>query len=130
MKLEIDAHLLGLKDPIEFQTTQGNVRAAMVFLRDSAKAAIDVKKSETQSSTTKATDDDLEMMTYLEIQLQTFDKMHDFLVKVLRLNKKQADKLEDVDVDSLQNLAGEVAAKLLLMDKKAPTEADRKSNTD
>ena len=112
----IDASIIGIKAPIEVKESNKNVRRAIEFMRDAAKADAEGE-------------DSADMMGSMTSMLAVFDAAEDFVVSILKLSKTQIDKLEDLDNQVFMDFAVKVAGALMHMDTDAkPTEADQKSN--
>ena len=112
----IDASIIGIKAPVEVKDSNKNVRRAIEFMRDAAKADADGENS-------------TDMLASMTSMLDVFDAAENFVVDILKLTKAQTEKLEDLDNTTFMDFAGKVAGALMHTDSDAkPTEADQKSN--
>lgn len=114
--VSIDASQIGIKEPIKVLTSYRNVRQALVFNRDSLQYEEDSESDDPLKS--------------LEGTIAVFDNVADYLAKTLGLSKKQADKLQDLDVIQLVAFGRSTATAILHGDDSEETESDQKSDAE
>lgn len=124
--VKVDASVIGLAKPVKVAESLRNQRAAMVILKVMAQAEADSKTDEA-----RADDDDafsMAMLKGIDAQLGMIDELTKYVINTLSLTKKQAEKIEDISLGALSILTGSIAAAILGMTDKEPTEDDQKSD--
>lgn len=113
---KINANLIGIKAPVEIKTSNKNVRRAIQFMRDTAQAEADADAAK-------------DPVHEMDAVLRELDAAEDFVVDILKLNKSQQEKLEDLTNQEFSEFAVEVAKTLTgVSDDAKATEDDQKSN--
>lgn len=112
--VKIDASLIGIKTPIEVLTSYANVRSALVLNRD-------VIQSEDNADGANPVD-------WINANIELLDRMAKYIKETLKLTAKQADKLQDLDVNELTAFGRTVSAAILHMDSVEADTADQKSD--
>jgi len=121
--VKVNAKILGYKTPIEIKTTTKNVRQATVMMRNTAQWAVeDEERSEANSEDPKI------VVEVLTAQINRLNELSEFITDTLHLNAQKAEKLEDLEVPELQELANEIMRKVLQIQPGEDTESDQKSD--
>lgn len=110
MTVKIDARVLGIARKIEVKETSRNIQRAMLVQKD-------LVNVEYQSALLADKGDEAtfeEQSNIIDVNFQLLDTINEFVIKALRLNDKQAEKLvEDTETDEAMALAMEIISGLL-----------------
>ena len=112
--VKIDASSIGIKTPIAVPTTFANVRAALVLNRD-------VMQSEDDA-------DGSDPVKWITANIDLLDRVAKYIKDTLKLTAKQADKLQDLDVDELTAFSRVISTSILHIDMSDADDTDQKSD--
>lgn len=103
MKMTIDVTKLGKKEGIQVPQSQKNVVAALRMQKEFMKVE-EIQRSieDNEKSATESIDATINLIT----------KMSDFIKLVLNLNKKDSEKVDELDLPDLQAMATDLVLKM------------------
>lgn len=103
MKMTIDVTKLGKKEGIQVPQSQKNVVAALRMQKEFMKVE-EIQRSieDNEKSATESIDATINLIT----------KMSDFIKLVLNLNKKDSEKVDELDLPDLQSMATDLVLKM------------------